>query len=83
MQAFKEPPPDMACKDKFLIQSTAVPEETTDEDITASMVIRLSLSIPKLGYLVYIFIRLFVSVLQSGRQTHRGKQTESHSRDGF
>ncbi|CAN7057523.1 unnamed protein product [Brassica oleracea var. botrytis] len=37
MQAFKEPPPDMACKDKFLIQSTAVPEETTDEDITASM----------------------------------------------
>ncbi|CAH8357891.1 unnamed protein product [Eruca vesicaria subsp. sativa] len=37
MQAFKEPPPDMACKDKFLIQSTVVPEETTDEDITASM----------------------------------------------
>ncbi|KAF8110346.1 hypothetical protein N665_0085s0072 [Sinapis alba] len=37
MQAFKEPPPDMACKDKFLIQSTTVPEETTDEDITASM----------------------------------------------
>ncbi|KAG5391650.1 hypothetical protein IGI04_021613 [Brassica rapa subsp. trilocularis] len=37
MQAFKEPPPDMVCKDKFLIQSTAVPEETTDEDITASM----------------------------------------------
>ncbi|XP_056857712.1 vesicle-associated protein 2-2-like isoform X2 [Raphanus sativus] len=37
MQAFKERPPDMVCKDKFLIQSTAVPEETTDEDITASM----------------------------------------------
>ncbi|CAH8356007.1 unnamed protein product [Eruca vesicaria subsp. sativa] len=37
MQAFKEPPPDMVCKDKFLIQSTAVPPETTDEDITASM----------------------------------------------
>ncbi|XP_056860754.1 vesicle-associated protein 2-2-like isoform X2 [Raphanus sativus] len=37
MQAFKEPPPDMVCKDKFLIQSTTVPEETTDEDITASM----------------------------------------------
>lgn len=37
MQAFKEPPPDMVCKDKFLIQSTAVSAETTDEDITASM----------------------------------------------
>ncbi|KAF8116157.1 hypothetical protein N665_0020s0020 [Sinapis alba] len=37
MQAFKEPPPGMVCKDKFLIQSTAVPAETTDEDITASM----------------------------------------------
>ena len=70
MQAFKEPPPDMACKDKFLIQSTAVPEETTDEDITASMVILLSLSVLKFGYLVCIFIRLFFSVLQSGRQTH-------------
>ncbi|CAN8294916.1 unnamed protein product [Cochlearia groenlandica] len=37
MQALKEPPPDMVCKDKFLIQSTAVPAETTDDDITASM----------------------------------------------
>uniref|UniRef100_A0A1J3CQW3 Vesicle-associated protein 2-2 n=1 Tax=Noccaea caerulescens TaxID=107243 RepID=A0A1J3CQW3_NOCCA len=37
MQAYKEPPQDMVCKDKFLIQSTAVPAETTDEDITASM----------------------------------------------
>ncbi|CAN8311715.1 unnamed protein product [Cochlearia groenlandica] len=37
MQAFKEPPADMVCKDKFLIQSSAVPEETTDEDITASL----------------------------------------------
>ncbi|CAH8383949.1 unnamed protein product [Eruca vesicaria subsp. sativa] len=37
MQAFKEPPPDLACKDKFLIQSTAVPADTTDDDITASM----------------------------------------------
>ncbi|XP_010528827.1 PREDICTED: vesicle-associated protein 2-2-like [Tarenaya hassleriana] len=37
MQAFKEPPLDMVCKDKFLIQSTIVPAGTTDEDITASM----------------------------------------------
>ena len=37
MQAFKEPPPDLTCKDKFLIQSTAVPADTTDDDITASM----------------------------------------------
>lgn len=37
MQAFKEPPSDMVCKDKFLIQSIVVPAGTTDEDITASM----------------------------------------------
>ncbi|XP_010553749.1 PREDICTED: vesicle-associated protein 2-2-like [Tarenaya hassleriana] len=37
MQAFKEPPPDMVCKDKFLIQSITVPAVTSDEDITASL----------------------------------------------
>lgn len=54
MQAFKEPPPDMVCKDKFLIQSTAVPAETTDEDITASMV-----SIQTLVELLYPEFQLF------------------------
>lgn len=38
MQAQKSAPPDMVCKDKFLVQSTVVPEGTTDEDINASMV---------------------------------------------
>lgn len=38
MQAQKLAPPDMVCKDKFLVQSTVVPEGTTDEDINASMV---------------------------------------------
>ncbi|KAH9754482.1 Vesicle-associated protein 2-2 [Citrus sinensis] len=38
MQAQAVAPPDMVCKDKFLIQSTVVPVGTTDEDITASMV---------------------------------------------
>ncbi|XP_057963490.1 vesicle-associated protein 2-2-like [Malania oleifera] len=37
MQAQRIAPPDLICKDKFLIQSTVVPAETTDEDITASM----------------------------------------------
>ncbi|KAI8547812.1 hypothetical protein RHMOL_Rhmol07G0224800 [Rhododendron molle] len=37
MQAQKSAPPDMVCKDKFLVQSTVVPEGTTDEDINASM----------------------------------------------
>ena len=63
MQAFKEPPPDMVCKDKFLIQSTAVPEETTDEDITASMVTPLILYILKFCYLacqVYLYAHSFI-----------------------
>ncbi|KAL6132611.1 hypothetical protein ACLB2K_064851 [Fragaria x ananassa] len=37
MQALKTALPDIECKDKFLIQSTAVSSETTDADITASM----------------------------------------------
>lgn len=37
MQAPRSVPPDMICKDKFLIQSTTVPTETTDDDITTSM----------------------------------------------
>lgn len=37
MQAQRVAPPDMVCKDKFLIQSTIVREGTTDEDITSSM----------------------------------------------
>ncbi|XAR52522.1 hypothetical protein NMG60_11020649 [Bertholletia excelsa] len=37
MQAQKVAPSDMICKDKFLVQSTAVPAGTTEEDITSSM----------------------------------------------
>ncbi|KAH0731526.1 hypothetical protein KY289_002714 [Solanum tuberosum] len=37
MQAQKAPPPDMACKDKFLVQCTVVAEETVEEDITSAM----------------------------------------------
>lgn len=38
MQAQRTAPPDMVCKDKFLIQSTIVSAGTIDEDITPSMV---------------------------------------------
>ncbi|KAI3894953.1 hypothetical protein MKW92_013894 [Papaver armeniacum] len=37
MQAQKIVPPDMQCKDKFLVQSTIVPFGTTEEAITPSM----------------------------------------------
>ncbi|KAA8536936.1 hypothetical protein F0562_029414 [Nyssa sinensis] len=37
MQAQRVAPPDMLCKDKFLIQSTIVPVGTTDKDVTPSM----------------------------------------------
>ncbi|KAK7843404.1 vesicle-associated protein 2-2 [Quercus suber] len=37
MQAQRTAPPDMVCKDNFLIQSTIVPVGTIDEDITPSM----------------------------------------------
>lgn len=38
MQAHKEMPPDMQCKDKFLIQSVVVPDGTTVKDINQQLV---------------------------------------------
>ncbi|KAK9074957.1 hypothetical protein SSX86_003276 [Deinandra increscens subsp. villosa] len=37
MQAPKVAPPDMISRDKFLVQSTIVPEGTQEEDVTSSM----------------------------------------------
>ncbi|EOY06388.1 PREDICTED: vesicle-associated protein 2-2 [Theobroma cacao] len=37
MQAQRVAPPDLMCKDKFLIQSTIVPFGTAEEDITSDM----------------------------------------------
>ncbi|CAI9778422.1 unnamed protein product [Fraxinus pennsylvanica] len=37
MQAHKEVPADMQCKDKFLIQSVVAPRGTTNKDLTAEM----------------------------------------------
>ncbi|KAJ9700123.1 hypothetical protein PVL29_005787 [Vitis rotundifolia] len=37
MQAQRVAPPDMQCKDKFLIQSTVVPYSTTETDIRSDM----------------------------------------------
>ena len=39
MQAQKEAPPDMQCKDKFLLQSVAVSPGATPKDITSEMVV--------------------------------------------
>lgn len=38
MQAQREIPEDMVCKDKFLIQGTVVPAETTSDEVTSSLV---------------------------------------------
>lgn len=40
MQGQKAAPLDLICKDKFLVQSTIVPDGTTDEDITSSMFVK-------------------------------------------
>ncbi|KAL6130699.1 hypothetical protein ACLB2K_069078 [Fragaria x ananassa] len=37
MQAQKEAPPDMQCKDKFLLQSVVAPDGSTTKDITPEM----------------------------------------------
>lgn len=38
MQAQKDAPPDMQCKDKFLLQSVVAPDGVTPKDITPEMV---------------------------------------------
>ena len=43
MQAQKEAPPDMQCKDKFLVQSVAAENGATTQDINAEMVATLAL----------------------------------------
>ncbi|CAI8610579.1 unnamed protein product [Vicia faba] len=40
MQAQRTAPPDMNCKDKFLILSTVVPFGTTEDDITSDMFVK-------------------------------------------
>ncbi|XP_076894636.1 vesicle-associated membrane protein-associated protein SCS2-like [Bidens hawaiensis] len=40
MQAPKVVPPDMISRDKFLIQSTVVPEGTKEEDVTSNMFVK-------------------------------------------
>ena len=42
MQAQREAPPDMQCKDKFLVQSVVAPAGITVKDVTGDMVIFLS-----------------------------------------
>ncbi|XP_051132544.1 vesicle-associated protein 1-3-like isoform X2 [Andrographis paniculata] len=37
MQAHKEAPPDMQCRDKFLIQSAIAPHGATNKDVTQEM----------------------------------------------
>jgi hypothetical protein len=42
MQAQREAPPDMQCKDKFLVQSVVASAGITVKDVTGDMVIFLS-----------------------------------------
>lgn len=54
MQAQKEAPPDMQCRDKFLIQSVIAPNGATNKDVTQELV----------GYLCYrvIVYKMFWSL---------------------
>lgn len=38
MQAQKVAPPEMQCKDKFLVQSTIVPFGTSEEEVASDLV---------------------------------------------
>lgn len=64
MQAQRTAPPDMVCKDKFLIQSTIVPVGTIDEDITPSMVCFCSFVV--LDSIFWLLIDLFWQFAKDG-----------------
>jgi hypothetical protein len=49
MQAQKEAPPDMHCKDKFLIQSVVAKDGSTAKDITAELVFSFSKTHNRIG----------------------------------
>lgn len=57
MQAQKEAPHDMQCRDKFLLQSVAAPEGATTKDITADMVGMDSSSLGLVFLLLFFHIK--------------------------
>lgn len=65
MQAQRAAPPDMICKDKFLIQTTVVPVGTTEEMIISSLVCVFNSFSSKLRWkpywksLYYLYFLLF------------------------
>lgn len=64
MQSQKEVPPDMQCKDKFLLQSVSAPDGATAKDITPEMVtwcyfFGSSFSMLDLSFLVFTFLVQF------------------------
>lgn len=73
MQAQKIDPPDLTCKDKFLVQGTVVAVGTTEEDITSSMVSVLRSVLEVVCLLVWF--RLFYSqfVRDSGKYVEGSK----------
>lgn len=59
MQAQKEAPPDMQCKDRFLVQSVVARPGATPKDINPEMVIIISFKFFWLS--VYLFMKLSFS----------------------
>ena len=54
MQGQNSAPTDLICKDKFLVQSTIVPDGTMDEDVKSSMVLAMFFSFGSLPMLMLI-----------------------------
>jgi hypothetical protein len=44
MQAQREAPPDMQCKDKFLVQSVVAPDGSSPKDVSPELVGILSMT---------------------------------------
>lgn len=57
MQAQKDAPPDMQCKDKFLLQSVIASPGATPKDITPEMVSKnIQHDIPNLPFHVFLIL---------------------------
>lgn len=72
MQALKEAPLDMQCKDKFLVQSVIVSDGTTSKEVLAEMVaLYLSLYFFFFFILLGLCLTLIASALQFNKEAGR------------
>lgn len=69
MQAQKTAPPDLQCKDRFLVQSTEVPFGSTEEDLKPNLVCQDENNLV-IFVRIQVFLVPFLAVFQRKWEIH-------------